>query len=309
MSNGSSRTWLWIVIGGAAFFLFFLAVFTLVYLSVRTGARESEYGMKGGGGQIGVVDVEGVIIDPKPVVTDLKKFADDDEIKAIILHVNTPGGGAAASEEIYRAVRRVREEKKKRVVAAIETVGASGGYYVSSATDKIFADDASVVGSIGVIAEWYSYGDLLRWAKLKDVVIKAGEFKDTGDPARDLTPAERQYLQGMIDNMHAQFIRAVAVGRKMKEEDVRAIANGKVWTGEQALGMKLVDQIGDFQAAVMDTAKAVGIKGEPTLVRPEHRRRTLWDVLFGDTSELLPDAGRVVGRDPGFYYLWKLSPK
>src|SRR5207248_894416 len=103
---------------------------------------------------------------------------------------------------ITREVRRIRTEKKKRIVASIETVGASGGYYVSSATDKIFADEASVVGSIGVIAEWVNYGDLLRWAKLKDVVIKAGEFKDTGDPARDLTPAERAYLQGMIDDMH-----------------------------------------------------------------------------------------------------------
>ena len=144
----------------------------------------------------------------------LKKFADDDSIKAIILHVNSPGGGVAASEEIYREVKRIRDEKKKRIVASIETVGASGAYYVSSATNKIYADNGSIVGSIGVIAQWVNYAELLQWAKLKDITMKAGEFKDTGSPTRDMTPAEREYLQGMIDNMHGQFIQAVADGRK-----------------------------------------------------------------------------------------------
>jgi protease-4 len=307
MTEGRSRVWLWVVIGGAAFFLFFLAVFSLVYMTLKSGAEGGDYGMSGGGGNIGVIDVTGVIIDPREVVTNLKRFADDDSIKAIILHINTPGGGAAASEEIYRAVRRIREEKKKRVVASIETVGASGGYYVCSATDKIWADDASVVGSIGVIAEWYNYGDLLRWAKLKDTVIKSGEFKDTGNPSRDLTPAERDYLQGMIDNMLGQFVHAVAQGRKMKDEDVRSIANGKVWTGQQALGLKLVDQIGDFQTAVMDTAKSVGIKGEPTLIRPSKPKRSLLDILFGDASDLMPDTSKVLGHGPGFFYLWQMA--
>ncbi len=173
-------------------------------------------------------------MDPGTVVQQLKKFNEDDSIKAIILHVNSPGGGVAASEEIYREVKRIRDEKKKKIVVSIETVGASGAYYVSSAADKIYADNGSMVGSIGVIAEWVNYGDLLRWAKMKEVIMKAGEFKDTGSPTRDLTPAEQQYLQGLIDNMHGQFIQAVAEGRKAKVEDIRAIANGKVWTGEQA---------------------------------------------------------------------------
>ena len=307
MADGRSRAWLWALIAGGAFFLFFLAIFSLVYLSVRSGEQNAEYG--GHGDKIGVVDLEGVIVDAEQTVKRLKKFADDDSIKAIILHVNTPGGGAAASEEITREVRRIRTEKKKRIVASIETVGASGGYYVSSATDKIFADEASVVGSIGVIAEWVNYGDLLRWAKLKDVVIKAGEFKDTGDPARDLTPAERAYLQGMIDDMHTQFIRAVADGRKMKVEDVRSIANGKVWTGAQAVSLKLVDQIGDFQEAVKDTAKAVGIKGEPTLVKPEKPHYSLLDLIFGDASEALPNPSKLMQPNIGFYYLWRVRAK
>ena len=306
MAEPRSRVWLWVVVGGSAFFLFFLAIFTLVYVSVRSG-QKTEY--EGKGEKIGVIDIDGVILDAEATVRDLKKFADDDDIKAIILHLDTPGGGAAASEEITREVKRIRTEKKKRIVASIETVGASGGYYVSSATDKIFADEASVVGSIGVIAEWVNYGDLLRWAKLKDVVIKAGEFKDTGDPARDLTPAERAYLQGMIDDMHTQFIRAVADGRKMKVEDVRSIANGKVWTGAQAVSLKLVDQIGDFQEAVKDTAKAVGIKGEPTLVKPEKPHYSLLDLIFGDASEALPNPSKLMQPNIGFYYLWRVRAK
>lgn len=297
-----SRVFLWVLLGGGAFFLFLVAVFALVYFSVRSQQKSSFTGF---GDKIAVLDLEGVILTPKDMVEQLKKYADDGSIKAIIIHVNSPGGGAAASEEIYREVKRIRDEKKKRIVADIETVGASGAYYVSSATNKIFANNASIVGSIGVIAQWVNYEELMKWAKLKDITLKAGEFKDAGSPTRDITPEERTYLQGLIDDMHGQFIHAVAEGRHMKEEDIRNIANGKVWTGEQALPLKLVDQIGDFQAAVDDTAKSVGIKGEPTLVRPEKERKSVLDLLFGDVSEYLPSKAKLMQTNVGFYYLWR----
>jgi protease IV len=302
VEQSRSRVLLWVLVGGGAFFLFLLAVFTLVYFSMRSDSR-TEFAAFGD--KIGVVDLEGVILSPDETVRDLKKFADDSSIKAIIIHVNTPGGGAAASEEIYREVRRIRDEKKKRIVVSIGTVGASGGYYVASASNKIFANEASIVGSIGVIAEWYNYEELIKWAKLKAITLKAGEFKDTGSPTREMTPAEREYMQTLIDNMHTQFIHAVAEGRKTKDEDIRALANGKVWTGQQALPLKLVDQIGDFEACVKDTAKSVGIKGDPTLVRPLEKRRTLSDLLFGDVSEFLPTKARLMETNVGFYYLWK----
>jgi protease-4 len=303
MPEGRSRTLLWILIGGGAFFLFVLAVFSLVYLALHSGTTTT--GFDGFGDRIGVVDLDGVILSPQPVVGQLKKFGDDSSIKAIILHINSPGGGVAASEEIYREVKRIRSEKKKRIVVSIESVGASGAYYVASASDKIFADQGSIVGSIGVIAQWVNYGDLLKWAKLKDVVIKTGEFKDTGNPARDLTPAEQAYMQALIDNMFGQFIKAVSDGRGLKFDDVQSIANGKVWTGEQALSMKLIDQVGDFEAAVADTAKSVGIKGEPTLVHPEKDRKTLLDLLTGDVSQYLPTQEKMLEQHVGFYYLWK----
>jgi protease IV len=302
MAEGRSRVWLWLLFGGGAFLLFVVAVFTLVYLSF---GGQDEQSFSGFGSKIAVVDLDGVILSPKQIVPQLKKFADDDSIKAIIIHVNSPGGGVAASEEIYREVKRIRDEKKKRIVASIETVGASGAYYVASATNKIYADKGSIVGSIGVIAQWVNYGELLRWAKLKDITMKAGEFKDTGNPAREMTPSEREYLQGVIDNMHTQFIQAVADGRHAKEQDIRSIANGKVWTGEQAFSMKLVDQIADFETAVQDTAKAVGISGEPTLVRPPKDKRSALDLVFGDVSDYLPTREKLLEQQVGFYYLWK----
>jgi protease IV len=303
MAEGRSRTLLWVLIGGGAFFLFVLAVFSLVYLTLHAGGNEA--GIGGFGDRIGVVDLDGVIFSPQPVVDELKKFGDDSSIKAIIIHVNSPGGGVAASEEIYREVKRVREEKKKRVVVSIETVGASGAFYVASASNKIYADQGSIVGSIGVIAEWVNYGDLLKWAKLKNVVIKTGEFKDTGNPMRDLTPTEQAYMQSLIDNMFGQFIKAVADGRGLKYDDVKAIANGKVWTGEQALSMKLIDGVGDFETVVADTAKSVGIRGEPTLARPEKDRKTLLDLLLGDVSQYIPTREKMMEQQVGFYYLWK----
>ena len=245
------------------------------------------------------------ILDPRTVVKQLREFRRDDSIRAIILHVNTPGGGAAASQEIYSEVRRIRDEKKKKIVASIETLGASGGYYISAATEKIYADPASIVGSIGVISQWVNYEDLLKWAKLKDVTFKAGALKDTGNPARPMTPEEKAYFQSLINDMHGQFISAVAEGRKLKMDDVKKLADGRVWTGQQALPLKLVDQIGDFRVAVEETAKAVGIKGEPTLVHPEKERRTLLDLIFGDVSEYIPDRAKLLENHVSFYYLWK----
>jgi protease IV len=305
MAEGKrSRAWLWILLGAGVFFIFVFAIFALLYFSLRETGESADYG-GGFGNKIAVVDLEGVITEAKPVVTQLRKYGNDDSIKAIILHINCPGGGAAATQEIYAAVKRIRDQKKKRIVASIETVGASGAYYVAAGTNKIFADPSSIVGSIGVIAQWYNYGDLIHWAKLKDETLKAGELKDAGSPTRPITPQERQYLQGLIDDMHQQFIKDVAEGRKMKVDEVRPIATGRVWTGEQAAPLKLVDQLGDFQTAVEDTAKAVGIKGEPTLVRPEKPRRSVWDLLFNDVSDLLPDRAKLMQSNIGFYYLWR----
>jgi protease-4 len=303
MAGERPRTLLWILIGGGAFFLFTLVIFCLLYFSVRGNSSDLDFG---GGEKIAVLDVDGVILQAKPFIDALKRYGDDSSIKAIILRIDSPGGGAAASQEMYEAVKRVRDQKKKMIVASIQTVGASGAYYIASGASKIYANRASIVGSIGVIAEWVNYGDLLRWAKLKEVLFTAGELKAAGDPAREMTPAERDYLQSLVNEMYGQFIHDVADGRKLKVDYIKPLASGRVWTGEQAIGLKLIDKLGGFQDAVDDTAKAVGIRGEPSLVHPEEKKRTLLDILFGDVTQLLPAQARMLQtNNPTFFYLWR----
>ena len=300
MNGTRSQAWPWLLFGGFAFVILLLAV--IVLATVAT----SRHHHGAFGDKIGVVDLTGVIIEPDTVVQELKDFGDDDSIKAIILHINTPGGGAAASQEIYTEVKRLRDEKKKTIVSDVQTLGASGGYYVASGTEKIYANPASIVGSIGVISEWVNYEDLMKWAKLKDVTFKAGALKDAGNPAREMTPEEKAYFQSLIDDMHAQFIQAVADGRHLKVDDVKKIADGRVWTGQQALPLKLVDKLGDFEMAVKETAKSVGIKGEPELVHPEREKRTLLDLILGDTDSTLDSlTAKFLDRHPGFYFVWK----
>jgi protease-4 len=254
---------------------------------------------------IAVIDISGVILSPETVDSQLRKFGDDSSVKAIILHINSPGGGAAASQEIYHEVLRVRQEKKKKVVASIESVGASGAYYIASGCDRIYANDASVVGSIGVIMEWTNYGDLLRWAKLKNVVIHAGELKDAGDPSRDLTPKEQAYFQSLVDNMYTQFVHDVATGRHSTDDKIRPLATGQVWTGQQSLPLGLIDKVGGYRVALLETAKDVGISGEPNVVRPAKAKRGLLALLTDDGEDLFPNPSQLLDHAPGFYFMWK----
>jgi protease-4 len=307
-----SNTFTWVMIGGGVFVLFVLAVFTLTYFAVKGGETKSASGSFGSGfgDKIAVIDIQGVILEAKPTIEQIKKYEKDDSIKAIVLRIDSPGGGAAASQELYMYVKRIadkhnKDSKKKPIISTISTVGASGAYYIAAGTNKIYATDASIVGSIGVIAQWVNYGDLMKWAKLKDMTMKAGALKDAGNPSRDMTEPERAYLQGLIDNMHAQFIHDVATGRNMDEEAIKSIADGRVWTGQEAAPLKLIDELADYETAISETAKSVGINGEPTIVKPEKDKRTVYDLLFGDISDLLPDRAKMMSDHVGFYYLWR----
>src|ERR1700722_3585939 len=247
-----------IIVGSLAAVCLFITVMVWATMRSVTGSDASTFGLSSS--QIGVIDIPGVILSPETIDTQLRKFGDEPSIKAIILHINSPGGGAAASQEIYHEVLRVRQEKHKKIIASVESVGASGAYYIASACDKIYANEASVVGSIGVIMEWTNYGDLFKWAKLKSVAIHAGALKDAGDPTRDVTPEEQVYFQSLVDNMYTQFIRDVASGRHTTEEKIKPLATGQVWTGQQSLPLGLVDKIRGFRVALIDTAREVGIK-------------------------------------------------
>ena len=275
----------------------------MVWMTVRSAGSTASKPFASS--HVGVIDISGVIMDSDKIDTQLREFGDDDSVKAIILHINSPGGGAASSQEISREVLRIRAEKHKKVIASVESVGASGAYYIASACDRIYANEASVVGSIGVIMEWTNYGELLRWAKLKNVVIHAGELKDAGDPTRDLTPKEQAYFQSLVDNMYSQFVHDVATGRHTTDDKIKALATGQVWTGQQALSLGLIDRQGGFRSALMDTAREVGISGEPSIVRPASQKRGLLSMLTSDGEDLFPNPGQLLNHSPGFYFMWK----
>src|SRR5262245_32834087 len=301
MPASRSNFLLWLVLGGGA--LLFFTVSLIAVALVFSGGGSSSFSLASG--QIAVLDLEGIIFDSKDFNDQLKEYGSRPGIKAVVLRINSPGGGVAASQEIHEAVKKFRTETKKKVVVSMSSVAASGGYYIACAADKIFANPGSITGSIGVIAEWYNYGDLLKWAKLQSVVIKSGDLKDAGSPTRPLTDAEKAYFQGLINNMYNQFVTAVATGRKMNIESVRKLADGRVYTGQEALGNGLIDEIGTFQDALSAATKMVGISGEARLVSPPKKKISLIDLLFGDSRSVValnPDRSESQIR---FAYLWR----
>jgi len=294
-----------IIIAGFGF-VFFVAIILLAAL-----ALSRDGGFAGlGGDRIAVVYLEGIIFDSKTINEQLKMYGDDSRIKAILLRMDTPGGGVAASQEIADQVKWVRNEKGKKVVISMGSVGASGGYYIACAADKIYANPGTITGSIGVIAEWVNYGNLLKWAQMQPEVIKSGELKDVGSPTRAISPKEREYLQNLINQMFEQFVSAVADGRKqhLTRDQIKQLSDGRVYTGQEALKEKLIDELGNYDAALKGTAELVGIKGEPQIITPpKPRRGSILDLLTStDVGKLLSNNTlQPPGSTLQFEYLWK----
>ena len=231
-----------------------------------------------GGEKVAVVRIEGVILDSREAIEELRKFRDNPSIKAIVLRIDSPGGGVVPSQEIYAEVLKVRTEGKVKIVASMGNLAASGGYYIAAATDKIVANPGTLTGSIGVIMELANVQGLLQKVGVQSVVIKSGKHKDLASPFRTMSPEERALLQSVLDDVHDQFIQAVAAGRAMKVEQVRELADGRIFTGQQARAAKLVDELGDLQDAIKLAARMVGIAGEPRVVETR-KRFSLRDLL------------------------------
>jgi protease-4 len=281
---------------------FLIAGFLLVAFAV-SHKDEGDFSLSSS--KIAIIPIEGEILDARDTVDALHRYADNSMVRAIVIRINSPGGAIAPSQEIYEAIRTTRDAGKP-VVASLDSVAASGGYYIASACQQIVANPGSITGSIGVILQWMETKDLIAWAKLKPQTITAGAMKDVGSPYRDLTDAERAYLQSVVAQLHTQFIHAVAVGRKekMTEADVTKIADGRIFTGEQALSLKLVDSLGNLDDAVHTAAKLAGVKGKPATIYPKRRRPTLFDVVT-DSGESRSPIEQILSRHtPRFLYQW-----
>jgi protease IV len=231
-----------------------------------------------GGEKVAVVRIEGVILDSREAIEELRKFRDNPSIKAIVLRIDSPGGGVVPSQEIYAEVLKARTEGKVKIIASMGNLAASGGYYIAAATDKIVANPGTLTGSIGVIMELANVQGLLEKVGVQSVVIKSGKHKDLASPFRTMSPEERALLQSVLDDVHDQFIQAVAAGRAMKVEQVRDLADGRIFTGRQAKAAKLVDELGDLQDAIKLAARMVGIVGEPRVIETR-KRFSLRDLL------------------------------
>ncbi len=237
--------------------------------------------------RVAVVPVNGLITESEPTIEQLKKYAKDDSVKAVVLRINSPGGGVGPSQEIYEEVRKIRD--KKVVVTSMGALAASGGYYIACGSQKIFANPGTITGSIGVIMQFVNAKDLIEKIGVKGMVVKSGAFKDIGSPVRDMKPEERDLLQSVIDNVHSQFVSAVAEGRKMDRVKVAGIADGRIFSGEQARALGLVDALGDLEDAVAEAGKMAGIEGEPKVVTPPKKKISILDLLKEEAKSIITE--------------------
>jgi len=275
--------------------VFFFAVFLLL------GRMMGESGRFAFGDKVAIIEIKGVIAQSSDVIEELLQYREDDGVKAIVLRIDSPGGGVGPSQEIYEEILKVRKEKK--VVTSMGSVSASGGYYIACASDVIVANPGTITGSIGVLMQFSSFEELLKKIGIKGVTLKAGAYKDAGSPFREMTPEEKRLMQLVLDNVHNQFIQAVAKGRNLDPAKVTEVADGRIFTGEQAKEYGLVDKMGNLQDAIEEAARLGNITGKPNVIYPR-RKRSLLDLLLREMASTLLD----VLNEKGYELNYLVSP-
>ena len=283
--------------------LFSATAIVLSYLLVR-GLEEtqfSEFVTEPGDGKVGIVEISGVIADSSEAIRLLKHFREDPSIKAIVLRVESPGGVVGPSQEIYREVRKT--VPTKNVVASMGAVAASGGYYVAAAADGIVANPGTITGSIGVIMGYTNFEKLLEKIGLTPVVIKSGEYKDMASPTRKMTPQEEKALQYFVDQTHRQFVKAIAEGRNMDLARVESLADGRIYTGEEAMQNGLVDRLGNLEDAIEWAGRMGGIEGKISTVTK--RKESFSFLKYLSESILSELVSRTVGQGLQGGYIFK----
>lgn len=254
------------------------------------------------GDKVGVIEILGPIAESKEVIQQLHEFRDNDSVKAVVLRIDSPGGGVGPSQEIYDEVKGV--DAIKPVVVSMGSVAASGGYYVAAASREIVANPGTITGSIGVIMEFANVRELLDKIGLSSVVVKSGEYKDIGSPTRPMSAAERDILQNLIDDVHNQFVTSVAAGRGLDEEDVRSIADGRIFSGRRAMELGLVDIMGNLQVAIDRAAELAGIDPDPAVVYPPGKKPKWIDLIIEESFDHLQNTLQKQ-HAAGLQYLWQ----
>ena len=287
MNEEHKKSWLkkllWILNSIGVFFgvmiLFFAGGCMLLFSII--GGDSSIVGMRENvkNNSILVLKLEGIILEPAEFLEDLNKYIKNDKIKGVLIRINSPGGGTAASQEIYKEILRLKSLYKKPVVMSIGSLGASGAFYISMAGDKIIANEASLLGSIGVIIYLSNLEKLYEWAKIENYVVKTGEFKDSGSHFRPLTNRERDLFQDLIDQFLAHFKEIIVKRRSLSAELVEEFADGRVFSGETALVQGFIDQVGTYYEALNTIGKMTGLGDDPEIFEPI-RKVDQWKEFF-----------------------------
>jgi len=284
------------------FLLFIICVgfFLTIYGISAVSGKKRSFAI---GDRIGVVTIEGFIGDSNTVIEQINEFDSDESIRAVIIRIDSPGGSVAPSQEIYEAI--VKLKKNKKVVSSMGSIAASGGYMIACATDKIVANPGSITGSISAIMYFADAEELLKKIGLKTTAVKSGKYKDIGSPVRGMTAEERALIQELVDDIYDQFVDTVSQNRKIPKEDLKKIADGRVFSGRQAKKLGLVDYIGDMDYAVELVKKMSGIQGKPDIVYPRQKGPRFWEFILGDAMNAL--AGKIKSTNQtlnGIHYIF-----
>jgi protease IV len=270
--------WLWL--GLAAFAMMSIFFVASIYIAGTILGEKKGFVSKEG---IGLVEVKGIILDSQDTVKQLFDFKKDDNVKAVVVRIESPGGVVGPSQEIYDAVKKLTS--KKKVVVSMGSVAASGGYYIASPATRIIANPGTITGSIGVLMKFSNIEGLMDKIGMKAFTLKTGKFKDVGSPVRTMSEQDKAMLQSVIDSSHGQFVKAVAEGRNLPLEEVKKLADGRIYTGEQALALKLIDKLGTLQDAIDEAGQLAGLKGEPNVIRPPKKKKLILDMLVEETAD------------------------
>ena len=277
-----------------AIFVFFLVL--LAILSHFQGGDKFALGDK-----VAIIEVEGMIVSAGKTIERLHAAEDDASVKAVVLRIDSPGGGVGPSQEIHDEV--VKLVQTKPVVVSMGSLCASGGYYIAAPASRIFANPGTITGSIGVIMEFTNIQDLLDKIGLKNRVVKSGKHKDIGSPVRPMSAEDEAILQSLIDDVHSQFVEAVAAGRKLEVATVKPLADGRIFTGRQAQASGLVDELGNLESAIAAAAEMGGIVGEPKLIYPLPDEKRFWQDLVGEVASQVRK-GLEGGTSSGLQFVW-----
>ena len=291
-----NRKWFWIIFGIGGFMMLTALVAILVIAAL---CSDREINVTSG---VGLVEVKGIIMDPQETVKQIKEFARDDKVKAIVLRIDSPGGVVGPSQEIWSAVKKARI--KKHVIVSMGSVAASGGYYIAAPANLIYANPGTITGSIGVLMKFSNLEGLMGKVGMKSFTIKTGKFKDVGSPSRPMSGEEREMLQSVIESTHSQFVKAVAEGRRLPEAEVRKLADGRIFSGEQALAHKLVDRLGTMQDAIDEAGRVGGISGDPHIIKPPKKKPFLLDMLVEESAGRF---GNLIRKNSGFSLSYELE--